>query len=184
MSQKAICPRGHIWDPSTLAGLPPTERPRCPICGEEEPMRVRYVLRVERGASKSPSRRLVRSVSSPRCRFGGISFSVRRRAQAAPVAAEQALFAKQQAEASSSPAVADVADDKEPQHNYRRNERQRDGRREGSSRPTFAGRKSRPRSPTTAGRSNPAAEARRRAGADGRSGAAGSVESRRRWHGN
>jgi WD40 repeat protein len=39
MSQKAICPRGHIWDPSTLAGLPPTETPRCPICGESEPLR-------------------------------------------------------------------------------------------------------------------------------------------------
>jgi hypothetical protein len=44
MSQKAICPRGHIWDPSTLAGLPPTETPRCPICGEEESPRIRNPL--------------------------------------------------------------------------------------------------------------------------------------------
>lgn len=44
MSQKAICPRGHIWDPSTLAGLPPTGTPRCPICGEEEPLRTRNAL--------------------------------------------------------------------------------------------------------------------------------------------
>jgi WD40 repeat protein/tetratricopeptide (TPR) repeat protein len=44
MSQKAICPRGHIWDPSTLAGLPPTETPRCPICGEEEPLRTSNAL--------------------------------------------------------------------------------------------------------------------------------------------
>src|SRR5579871_2388114 len=41
MAQKAICPRGHIWDPSMLGGLPPTEKPRCPICGEEEPLRLR-----------------------------------------------------------------------------------------------------------------------------------------------
>src|SRR6185437_15671044 len=33
-SQKVICPRGHLWDPSLLAGLPPTETPRCPICGD------------------------------------------------------------------------------------------------------------------------------------------------------
>ncbi|HEY7422978.1 MAG TPA: hypothetical protein VH682_01835, partial [Gemmataceae bacterium] len=44
MSQKAICPRGHIWDPSTLAGLPPTDRPRCPICGEVEPARARHII--------------------------------------------------------------------------------------------------------------------------------------------
>ena len=44
MSQKAICPRGHIWDPSTLAGLPPTDTPRCPICGEEESPNVRKRL--------------------------------------------------------------------------------------------------------------------------------------------
>ena len=44
MSQKAICPRGHIWDPSTLAGLPPTDTPRCPICGEEEPLRASNAL--------------------------------------------------------------------------------------------------------------------------------------------
>jgi WD40 repeat protein/tetratricopeptide (TPR) repeat protein len=45
MSHKAICPRGHIWDPSTIAGLPPTATPRCPICGETEPVRTRNVLR-------------------------------------------------------------------------------------------------------------------------------------------
>ena len=44
MAQKAICPRGHIWDPSMLGGLPPTEKPRCPICGEEEPLRLRNAL--------------------------------------------------------------------------------------------------------------------------------------------
>jgi WD40 repeat protein/tetratricopeptide (TPR) repeat protein len=44
MSQKAICPRGHVWDPSTLGGLPPSEKPRCPICGEEEPPRIRHLL--------------------------------------------------------------------------------------------------------------------------------------------
>jgi WD40 repeat protein/tetratricopeptide (TPR) repeat protein len=44
MLQKAICPRGHIWDPSTLAGLPPTETPRCPICGEEGSPRIRNPL--------------------------------------------------------------------------------------------------------------------------------------------
>jgi WD40 repeat protein/tetratricopeptide (TPR) repeat protein len=44
MAHKAICPRGHIWDPSTLAGLPPTETPRCPICGEEESHRIHNPL--------------------------------------------------------------------------------------------------------------------------------------------
>jgi hypothetical protein len=39
MAQKAICPRGHIWDPSVLDGLPPSAMPRCPICGEEESLR-------------------------------------------------------------------------------------------------------------------------------------------------
>jgi len=55
MSQKAICPRGHVWDPSTLAGLPPTETPRCPICGEEEPPRVRNSLaRLKRWCRNNP----------------------------------------------------------------------------------------------------------------------------------
>ncbi len=55
MSQKAICPRGHIWDPSTLAGLPPTERPRCPICGEEESPRLRSsMLRLGRWLRTNP----------------------------------------------------------------------------------------------------------------------------------
>lgn len=44
MSQRAICPRGHIWDPATLGGLPPTETPRCPICGEEESLRANNLL--------------------------------------------------------------------------------------------------------------------------------------------
>jgi WD40 repeat protein/tetratricopeptide (TPR) repeat protein len=55
MSQKAICPRGHIWDPSTLAGLPPTETPRCPICGEEEPLRASNALaRLSRWSHNNP----------------------------------------------------------------------------------------------------------------------------------
>ncbi|HEY7154021.1 MAG TPA: hypothetical protein VH575_08710 [Gemmataceae bacterium] len=55
MSQKAICPRGHVWDPSTLAGLPPTDRPRCPICGEAEPTRARHILAdVGRWCRKNP----------------------------------------------------------------------------------------------------------------------------------
>lgn len=44
MSQRAICPRGHIWDPATLGGLPPTETPHCPICGEEESLRANNLL--------------------------------------------------------------------------------------------------------------------------------------------
>jgi WD40 repeat protein len=56
MSQKAICPRGHIWDPSTLAGLPPTETPRCPICGEEEPLRASNALtRFKRWCRNNPA---------------------------------------------------------------------------------------------------------------------------------
>src|SRR5579875_1319554 len=55
MAQKAICPRGHIWDPSTLAGLPPTETPRCPICGEEEPPRGGNLLaRLSRWCRNNP----------------------------------------------------------------------------------------------------------------------------------
>jgi WD40 repeat protein/tetratricopeptide (TPR) repeat protein len=55
MAQKAICPRGHVWDPSTLAGLPPTATPRCPICGEEESSRGRNVLtRLGRWCRKEP----------------------------------------------------------------------------------------------------------------------------------
>jgi WD40 repeat protein/tetratricopeptide (TPR) repeat protein len=56
MAHKAICPRGHIWDPSTLAGLPPTETPRCPICGEEESPRMRDTLaRLGRWVRKNPA---------------------------------------------------------------------------------------------------------------------------------
>ena len=44
MSQKAICPRGHIWDPSVFEGLPATATPHCPICGEEETMSARRLL--------------------------------------------------------------------------------------------------------------------------------------------
>jgi WD40 repeat protein/tetratricopeptide (TPR) repeat protein len=56
MSQKAICPRGHIWDPSTLAGLPPTATPRCPICGEEESPNVRNRLtRLSRWVRNHPA---------------------------------------------------------------------------------------------------------------------------------
>src|SRR5579884_2568391 len=56
MSQKAICPRGHIWDPSTLAGLPPTATPRCPICGEEESPNVRNRLaRLNRWVRNHPA---------------------------------------------------------------------------------------------------------------------------------
>lgn len=55
MSQKAICPRGHIWDPSTLAGLPPTETPRCPICGEVESSRLRNIpARLQRWLRQNP----------------------------------------------------------------------------------------------------------------------------------
>ncbi|MHB1422278.1 MAG: beta-propeller domain-containing protein [Gemmataceae bacterium] len=55
MAQKAICPRGHIWDPSTLAGLPPTATPRCPICGEEDKPRVGNALtRLHRWLRKNP----------------------------------------------------------------------------------------------------------------------------------
>jgi WD40 repeat protein/tetratricopeptide (TPR) repeat protein len=56
MVQKAICPRGHIWDPSTLAGLPPTETPRCPICGEEEKPRAGNALaRLRRWCQRNPA---------------------------------------------------------------------------------------------------------------------------------
>lgn len=45
MPQKAICPRGHVWDPSTLAGLPATDTPHCPICGEVESARKSQAVR-------------------------------------------------------------------------------------------------------------------------------------------
>jgi WD40 repeat protein/tetratricopeptide (TPR) repeat protein len=56
MSQKAICPRGHIWDPSMLGGLPPSETPRCPICGEEESLRAsKKVARLGRWCRNNPA---------------------------------------------------------------------------------------------------------------------------------
>jgi hypothetical protein len=56
MSQKAICPRGHVWDPATLAGLPASDAPRCPVCGEVEAVRKRDTLgRLWRWCRKNPA---------------------------------------------------------------------------------------------------------------------------------
>lgn len=101
MSQKAICPRGHIWDPSTLAGLPPTETPRCPICGEEEPLRASNALtRLKRWCQNNS---LLAGLSGS-CLLLAVVLVVtivqeRIGVQAARLEAEQAQFEKQQIEA-------------------------------------------------------------------------------------
>ncbi len=101
MSQKAICPRGHIWDPSTLAGLPPTETPRCPICGEEEPLRTRNALtRLNRWCRNNSSRVGLSVV----CLLLAVALAVviiqaQRRTRMMGEEAEKARFETQQAEA-------------------------------------------------------------------------------------
>jgi WD40 repeat protein/tetratricopeptide (TPR) repeat protein len=98
MSQKAICPRGHMWDPSMLGGLPPTEKPRCPICGEEEPLRASNALaRFGRWCRNNPAL----TVLSLLCLFlcvGGLTAIVqaRRATQAALEAAEKNRFEAEQ----------------------------------------------------------------------------------------
>jgi WD40 repeat protein/tetratricopeptide (TPR) repeat protein len=101
MSQKAICPRGHIWDPSTLAGLPPTETPHCPICGEEESPRIRNTLaRLKRWCQNNP---LVAGLSGL-CLLLSVILVVmvlqaRSRMQTMREETEKALFEAQQMEA-------------------------------------------------------------------------------------
>ncbi len=101
MSQKAICPRGHIWDPSVFEGLPATATPHCPICGEEEPRRARdFVARLMQwgranrlAAGLSVLCLLLATVGS------AALLHARRQAQAARVEAENSEFKAEQAAA-------------------------------------------------------------------------------------
>ncbi|HTU19161.1 MAG TPA: hypothetical protein VMG10_13960 [Gemmataceae bacterium] len=101
MSQKAICPRGHIWDPSTLAGLPPTDTPRCPICGEEEPLRASNALtRLSRWGRNNPALAVLSVVCLLLCAGLGVTiFRARSAALAAREEADQTHFEAQQAAA-------------------------------------------------------------------------------------
>lgn len=118
MSQKAICPRGHIWDPSTLAGLPPTEKPRCPICGEEEPLRASNALaRLKRWGRNNPAL----AGLSALClllviALAGSLFHGWRQVQAEKAAVEQALFEAERAAAKLPASLRAVdVDDREQQ---------------------------------------------------------------------
>ncbi|MGH7172504.1 MAG: beta-propeller domain-containing protein, partial [Gemmataceae bacterium] len=116
MSQKAICPRGHIWDPSTLAGLPPTDTPRCPICGEEEPLRASNALtRLNRWLRNNPALAGLSALCLLLCAVLAVSMLQARSAmRAAHEEAEQAQFKARQAEAKlRSPVRAAEAEDKE-----------------------------------------------------------------------
>jgi WD40 repeat protein/tetratricopeptide (TPR) repeat protein len=117
MSQKAICPRGHIWDPSTLAGLPPTETPRCPICGEEEPLRASNALaRLKRWCRNNPLFILCGLCLLLAVALVATIFLTRSAVQAARQEAELAQLEKQQLEAKLSPRPrAAVAEDAEEQ---------------------------------------------------------------------
>jgi WD40 repeat protein/tetratricopeptide (TPR) repeat protein len=101
MSQKAICPRGHIWDPSVLEGLPATETPRCPICGEEEPLRARnFIGRVSRWARANPLAACLSVLCLLLLLVGGTAFvQARRQMQTARQAAEKSEFEAEQAKA-------------------------------------------------------------------------------------
>jgi WD40 repeat protein len=118
MSQKAICPRGHIWDPSTLSGLPPTEKPRCPICGEEEPLRASNALtRLKRWCQNNPVLAGV-SVLSLLLVIALVRANLHelRQRQAANAAVEQALFEGEQVAAKLRTSLRAVdADDREQQ---------------------------------------------------------------------
>jgi len=118
MSQKAICPRGHIWDPSMLAGLPPTDTPRCPICGEEEPLRASNALaRLNRWCRNNPTL----AGLSTLCLFLGAALTVTillswNRIQREHAEVEKAQFEAQQAEAKyHSPIRAAQAENKDLQ---------------------------------------------------------------------
>jgi WD40 repeat protein/tetratricopeptide (TPR) repeat protein len=100
MSQKAFCPRGHIWDPSMLGGLPPSETPCCPICGEEEtPRGRRRLARLGRWCRDNPplAGLSVLCLVLLLAACAGFVYA-RREMRAIRAEAETAQFEKQQAE--------------------------------------------------------------------------------------